>query len=115
MTIKEMIMIKEALCRNRQSNQCSKDCLLYECEDCRNIHDLNEYLTHEKEKELMDWYHKNVNTYINDFCKKHPNADREYVVNNICLDMVYHGRECNDCEGTVSGCVEHWNSIMENK
>ena len=110
MTIKEMVMIKNALCG---SFNC-EGCLLYNVSDCNNIHELDKVLTPEKEKELMDWYHKNVNTYINDFCKKHPFADREYVVNNVCLDMVYNGCECSDCEGTVNGCVAHWNSIMEN-
>ena len=92
MTIKEMVMIRDALC---EKSVCGR-CLLDGCEDCLNIHNLNEYLTHEKETELKNWYHENVNTYINDFCKKFPHADREYVVNNICCDMIYKGCECND-------------------
>lgn len=112
MTIKEMVMIRDALCNTLP---CCNECFLYKIEDCNNIYELDRYLTHEKEAELLDWFHKNVNTYINDFCKKFPNTDREYVVNNICCDMIYKGCECNDCEGTVDGCVKHWNSLMENE
>lgn len=112
MTIKEMVMIKETLC---STLLCCGECLLCDVDDCNNIHHLDKMLTPEKEVELLDWYHKNVNTYINDFCKKFPEADREYVVNNICCDMIYKGCECNDCEGTVDGCVKHWNTIMENE
>lgn len=113
MTVKELSMIRKALC---MSNEGCSLCLLGGVNNCDNIDVLAEYITHKKEQELMDWYHKNVNTYINDFCNKFPNADREYVVNNICCDMIYKGHDCNDCEGgSIDCCVTHWNSIMENK
>lgn len=113
MTVKELAMIERVLCDKYSDFGCV-GCLLYDSANCSDITMLDEYLTPEKEQELMDWYHKNVITYINDFCNKFPNADREYVVNNICVDMIYRGCECNDCEGTVDGCAAHWNSIMEN-
>lgn len=71
-------------------------------------------LTPEKEKELMDWHHKNVNTYINDFCKRFPNADREYVIDNVCCGYIYLGNQCKSCDN-FGRCVEHWNSVMENE
>lgn len=111
MTVKEMNMIRNALCK--AYDKCS-NCPLGDVDACDLISLLADWLTPEKEKELKNWYHENVNTYIKDFCKKFPNANMDYVVNNICVDMVYRGFECSDCEGTVDGCVTHWNSPMEN-
>ena len=108
MTIKEMVMIKNALC---SSFNC-EGCLLDNVDDCNNIHHLDKVLTPEKEKEIIDWYHKNVNTYINDFCKKFPNADREYVVGNVCCGCVYNGCDSDMCD-EFDGCVAHWNSVID--
>ena len=113
MTVKELAMIERVLCREYSNSGCV-GCLLYDSGNCSDVTVLDEYLTSKKEQELMDWYHKNVNTYINDFCEKFPNADREYVVGNVCCGCIYNGCDCDECDD-FDGCSDHWNSIMENE
>lgn len=103
-------MVKNELCRTFNC----EECLLYNVDDCNNIHHLDKVLTPEKEKELMNWYHKNMNTYINDFCKRFPNTDMDYVVNNVCCGHIYLGNQCK-YGNNFGGCTEHWNSVMENE
>lgn len=110
MTLKEMAMVRRALCEKHR-NGCSS-CPLNKIDGCNDIGSIANWITSEREKELMDWYHENVNTYLNDFCKKFPNADREYIVNNICCGEVYNG--CEYC-GYYDDCVNHWNSLMESE
>lgn len=109
MTLKEMAMVRRCLCEKHKYN--CNSCLLSEIDGCYNIGSIADWLTPEREKELMDWYHENVNTYLNNFCKKFPNADREYIVNNICCSEIYGGI----CECHKDGCVGHWNSLIESE
>lgn len=109
MTLKEMNMIRKALCKTHKAK--CPNCLLGGCLNCTNVDALSDFITPTKEKELMNWYHDNVNTYLNDFCKKFPKANREFVVNNICCSEIYGGM----CECHKDGCVGHWNSLMENE
>lgn len=49
MTIKEMVMIKDALCRSFNCDGCFLD----RVDDCNNIHHLDKVLTHERKKKSL--------------------------------------------------------------
>ena len=115
MDIKEYVQIRDAMCH--KNTTCS-ECLINKSKlemNCSSVSDIVKWLTPENEVLLRQWYKDNVNTYMNDFKKKFPDAKENYVAHEICVCHVYGIDFCDEICNKYKGCINHWNSEIKDE